>query len=211
MRSALPAVGLSRGEIFARMKALSADDIDWRHGRVPLYVFKASDEIAALGRDAFVEFFTENGLGGKRAFFGLKRMEDEIVAMGLSLFHAPEDAAGFFTTGGSESIIAAVMACRDYVRAQTGREEWRGNIVLPWSAHPAFTKAARLMDLELRRVPVAPNYRADVAAMARAIDADTMLLVGSAPCFSYGTIDGIADLGRLAQERGVWQIGRAHV
>ena len=204
MRSALPAVGLSRGEIFARMKALSADDIDWRHGRVPLYVFKASDEIAALGRDAFVEFFTENGLGGKRAFFGLKRMEDEIVAMGLSLFHAPEDAAGFFTTGGSESIIAAVMACRDYVRAQTGREEWRGNIVLPWSAHPAFTKAARLMDLELRRVPVAPNYRADVAAMARAIDADTMLLVGSAPCFSYGTIDGIADLGRLAQERGLW-------
>ncbi len=186
------------------MKALSADDVDWRRGRVPLYVFKANDEIAAIGRDAFLEFFTENGLGGKRAFFGLKRMEDEIVAMGLSLFHAPDDAAGFFTTGGSESIIAAVLACRDYVRAQTRRKDWRGNVVVPQSAHPAFTKAARLMDLELRRVPVAANYRADVTAMARAIDADTMLLVGSAPCFSYGTIDGIADLGRLAQERGLW-------
>jgi glutamate/tyrosine decarboxylase-like PLP-dependent enzyme len=131
-------------------------------------------------------------------------MEDEIVAMGLSLFHAPDDAAGFFTTGGSESIIAAVLACRDYVRTQTGRKELRGNLVVPKSAHPAFTKAARLMDLELRRVPVAANYRADVTAMARAIDADTILLVGSAPCFSYGTIDGIADLGRLAQERGLW-------
>lgn len=204
MRSALPAAGLSRAEIFARMKALSADDIDWRRGRVPLYVFKANDEIAALGRDAFLQYFTENGLGGGRAFFGLKRMEDEIVAMGLTLFHAPDDAAGFFTTGGSESIITAVMACRDYVRAQTGRGRWRGNIVLPRSAHPAFTKAARLMDLELRRVPVAADYRADVAAMARAINEDTMLLVGSAPCFSYGTIDGIADLGRLAQERGLW-------
>jgi glutamate/tyrosine decarboxylase-like PLP-dependent enzyme len=204
MRSVLPAVGISRSEIFARMKALSAGDIDWRRGRVPLYVFKANDEIAAIGRDAFLEFFTENGLGGKRAFFGLKRMEDEIVAMGLSLFHAPDDAAGFFTTGGSESIIAAVLACRDFVRAQTGRKEFRGNIVVPKSAHPAFTKAARLMDLELRRVPVAANYRADVTAMARAIDADTILLVGSAPCFSYGTIDGIADLGRLAQERGLW-------
>jgi glutamate/tyrosine decarboxylase-like PLP-dependent enzyme len=204
MRSVLPAVGISRSEIFARMKALSAGDIDWRRGRVPLYVFKANDEIAAIGRDAFLEFFTENGLGGKRAFFGLKRMEDEIVAMGLSLFHAPDDAAGFFTTGGSESIIAAVLACRDFVRTQTGRKELRGNIVVPKSAHPAFTKAARLMDLELRRVPVAANYRADVTAMARAIDADTILLVGSAPCFSYGTIDGIADLGRLAQERGLW-------
>jgi hypothetical protein len=30
------------------------------------------------------------------------------------------------------------------------------------------------------------------------------MLVGSAPCFSYGTIDPIAGLGRLAQEHGVW-------
>ena len=204
MRSVLPAVGLSRDEIFARMKVFSDGDIDWRRGRVPLYVFKANDEVAALGRDAFVEFFTENGLGGKRAFHGLKKMEDEIVAMGLSLFHAPDDAAGYFTTGGSESIIAAVKACRDWVRRQTSRLDRRGNIVLPYSAHPAFTKAASLMDLELRRVPVAANYRADVAAMARAIDAETMMLVGSAPCFSYGTIDPIAALGQLARECELW-------
>ena len=186
------------------MRALAADDIDWRRGRVPLYVFKANDDIAALGRDAFLEFFTENALGGKRAFFGLKRMEDEIVAMGLSLFHAPDEAAGFFTTGGSESIIAAVKACRDWMRSKTGRQDLRGNIVAPFSVHPALTKAARLMDLELRRIPVAPDYRADVAAMARAIDADTLLLVGSAPCFSYGTIDPIGELGELAQARGLW-------
>ena len=181
------------------MKVLSAGDVDWRRGRVPLYVFKANDEIAALGRDAFLEFFTENALGGKRAFHGLKKMEDDIVAMGLSLFHAPDDAMGFFTTGGSESIISAVMACRDYGRRRSGRADKRGNIVLPYSAHPAFTKAARLMDIELRRIPVAVNYRADVAAMARAIDPDTLMLVGSAPCFSYGTI---ADRPQLAQGCG---------
>jgi glutamate/tyrosine decarboxylase-like PLP-dependent enzyme len=204
MRRSLPAAGLSRDEIFARMKAFSANDIDWRRGRAPLYVFKANDVVAALGRDAFVEFFTENGLGGKRAFHGLKTMEDEIVAMGLSLFHAPDEAEGYFTTGGSESILVAVKACRDWLRRQTGRPDRRGNIVLPYSAHPAFTKAARLMDLELRRVPVAANYRADVNAMAGAIDAETMMLVGSAPCFSYGTIDPIAALGELAQQRGLW-------
>ena len=204
MRPTLPIVGLSRDVIFAQMKALSADDIDWRSGRVPLYVFKANDEVATLGRDAFMEFFTENALGGKRAFHGLKRMEDEVVAMGLSLFHAPDDAAGFFTTGGSESIIGAVKACRDYVRIATRREDARGNIVLPYSAHPAFTKAARLMDLELRRIPVSGNHRADVPAMAHAIDSETIMLVGSAPCFSYGTIDPIAALGEVARERGLW-------
>jgi glutamate/tyrosine decarboxylase-like PLP-dependent enzyme len=143
--------------------------------------------------------------------------------MGLSLFHAPDDGAGFFTTGGSESIISAVLACRDYGRAashpataatsgmasgppkrQSAGAGTCGNIVLPYSAHPAFSKAARLMDIELRRIPVGPDYRADVTAMAHAIDADTMMLVGSAPCFSYGTIDPIAGLGRLAQERGLW-------
>jgi len=186
------------------MKAFSARDIDWRRGRSPLYVFKANDQIAALGRDAFLEFFTENALGGKRAFFGLKKMEDEIVAIGLSLFHAPEGGAGFFTTGGSESIIAAVKACRDFVRSQSRRADRRGNIVAPYSVHPAFTKAARLMDLELRRIALARDNRADVAAMARAIDADTLLIVGSAPCFSYGTIDPIADLGRLALQHGLW-------
>jgi len=75
---------------------------------------------------------------------------------------------------------------------------------LPYSAHPAFTKAARLMDLTLRRIPVADNYRADVAAMADAVDDDTMMLVGSAPCFSYGTIDPIEALSDLARERGLW-------
>jgi sphinganine-1-phosphate aldolase len=204
MRDALPAVGLARDEIFARMEAYAAGDVDWRRGRVPLYVFKASDDIAALGRDAFVRFFTENGLGAKRAFHGLKRMEDEVVAMGLSLFHAPDDAAGYFTTGGSESIIAAVKACRDSVRAETGNPHRRGNLVVPYSAHPAFTKAARLMDLEIRRIPVAADYRADVARMAAAIDAETLMIVGSAPCFPYGTIDPIGALSALALERRMW-------
>src|SRR5512135_2179756 len=101
MRSALPTVGLGRDAIFEQMAVYSADDVDWRHGRVPLYVFKANDEVTAIGRDAFVQFFAENGLGGKRAFHGLKRMEDDIVSIGLSLFHAPDDGAGYLTTGES--------------------------------------------------------------------------------------------------------------
>src|SRR5512138_1716586 len=100
----LPPTGLPRDEIFRRMHEMSAGDIDWRRGRTPLYVFKANDDVAAIGRDAFMEFFTENGLGGKRAFHGLKRMEDDVVAIGLALMRAPHGAAGYFTTGGSESI-----------------------------------------------------------------------------------------------------------
>jgi glutamate/tyrosine decarboxylase-like PLP-dependent enzyme len=204
MRKTLPEAGIERKAIFERMAEMSAQDIDWRRGRAPLYVFKGDEQASAIGRDAFLEFFDENGLGARRAFAGLKKMEEEVLEIGLSLFHAPADAVAYFTTGGSESIIAAVKACRDHVRKRDGEARRSGNLVLPYSAHPAFTKAAMLMDLETRRVPVGGDYRADVTAMEQAIDDETIMLVGSAPCFPYGTIDPIADLGRLAQRRNVW-------
>lgn len=204
MRKSLPTTGLARDAIFAQLDAMAARNADWRRGRVPLYVFKGNDEAADIGRDAFLQFFNENGLGGKRAFPGLKKMEDDVIGIGLTLFAAPDEAVGYFTTGGSESIIVAVKACRDFVRNRSGNPRRRGNLVMPYSAHPAFTKAAMLMDLTTRRVPVGSDYRADVAAMEQAIDDDTLMLVGSAPCFPYGTIDPIEGLSRIAQRRNVW-------
>jgi len=204
MRTTLPEKGRSRGDVLAQMRALKAGDADWQHGRVPLFVFKATDELSEVGRDAFMEFFTENALGGKRAFPSVKKMEDAVVDMALSLFHAPEDAVGFMSTGGTESIIQAVQTCRDWNRKRRGDAKHRGNIVAAHSVHPAFDKGAKLMDLEVRRVPVGADFRADPAAMEAAIDADTIMLVGSAPCFPYGVIDPIADLAAVARRRDVW-------
>jgi glutamate/tyrosine decarboxylase-like PLP-dependent enzyme len=167
-------------------------------------MFKATDDVLAVGGDAFMEFFNENTLGARRAFGSVRQMEEEVVAMGLSVFHAPSSGVGFMTTGGSESIVLAVKACRNWVRRKSGRSDHRGNIVAPYSVHPSFSKAAQLMDIELRRISLADNYRADVMAMARAMDRNTIMLVGSAPCFSYGTFDPIVELAALAKERDVW-------
>ena len=204
MRQAFPRQGRPRDVVLADLTAAKSGDADWRGGRVPLYVFKATDAAYDLGRDAFFEYFAENALGGKRAFPSVKRMEDEVVAMALSLFNAPADAQGFMTTGGTESIIQAVQTCRDWSRARRRDQAHRGSIVAAETAHPAFDKAARLMDLTVRRVPVGADLRADVAAMAAASDADTIMLVGSAPCFPYGVVDPIAELGALALARGLW-------
>jgi len=199
-----PESGRPRAAILGDLEAMKAGDADWRHGRVPLYVFKSTDAVAEIGREAFNAYFTENALGAKRAFSSLKRMEDEVVAMALDLFRAGPGAVGNMTTGGSESILMAVKAARDYARKQRGDKSHRGNLVLPASAHPAFNKAAMLMDLEVRRVPVGSDFRADAAAMAATADADTIMMVGSAPCFPYGVIDPIEDLGRVAEAKGLW-------
>jgi len=47
------------------------------------------------------------------------------------------------------------------------------------------------------------SYVADVAAMARAITDDTILLVGSAPSYAHGVVDPIPEIGRLAQAHGL--------
>lgn len=204
MHLKFPQAGSKRVEVEAALAAMAEGDADWRGGRVPLFVFGAGQEVSDVGRAAFNAYFTENALGGSRAFPSVKRMEQEVVAMGLDLFHGPASAAGFMTTGGTESIVLAVQAARDWARARRGDPSARGNLVLPMTAHPAFDKAARLMDLEVRRVGLRADLRADPAAIEAALDTETIMAVGSAPCFPYGVVDPIPELGEMAARRGVW-------
>jgi len=204
MRVSFPAKGRGREEILTEMRAMKRGDADWQHGRTPLYVFKATQDVYEMGRDAFFEFFTENALGARRAFTSVKRMEDEVVQAALDLLHAPAEATGFMTTGGTESIIQAVQACRDWNRARRKDPTHRGNIVASESAHPAFNKAAKLMDLTVRRAPTRADLRADVAGLEAMVDKDTIMIVGSAPSFPHGVIDPIAELGALAKKRDLW-------
>lgn len=202
-RTRLRQQGIGWQGIEALMDEMAAGDERWREGRVPLYVFKATDAAYEVGRSAFFKFFGENALGGKRAFPSVGRMEREVVEMALDLFAAPEDAGGGMTTGGTESVFLAVRACRAWAREAKGRRTGF-NIVAAASAHPAFDKAGDSMDLEVRRVPLRADFRADPDAMAAAADDDTIMLVGSAPCFPHGVIDPIAELGEAALRIGVW-------
>jgi len=203
MRKSLPKMGQDWERLDAVMTKMAEGDISWRQGRTPLYVYYADERVYEVSKKAFVKFFSENAIGGKSAFFSIKRMEDEVVEMGLGLLQAPEEGCGNMTSGGTESIFLAVKTCRDWTRDHRPRV-LKPNIVAPYSAHPAFDKSARIMDLEVRRVPARENFRADIEAMAAAIDDQTMMIVGSAPCFPYGVFDPMADMGRLAEERGIW-------
>lgn len=199
-----PATGTAADAVAGALGAMARDDADWRGGRVPLFVFGATEDVARVGREAFNAYFTENALGGRRAFASLLRMEQEVLAMCRDLFHGPQTATGTMTSGGTESIVLAVKNCRDWQRRLRGDPVHRGNLVLPSTAHPAFEKAASLMDLPIRRVPAAADLRADPAAMAAAIDADTIMIAGSVPCFPYGVIDPLPALSDLAVARDVW-------
>lgn len=199
----MPEKGSSWEEVREALVHAGRDDVDWRDARTAVYVFNPGEDVMQVAKDAYALYQSENGLGLTGAFPSLKEMEDDVVSMGLHLLHAEKGACGNLTSGGTESIVLAVKACRDQA-ASEGRDVAGGRIVVPRSAHPAFDKAARYLGLEVVRIPVAKDFTADVDAMADAIDAKTLMLVGSAPCFPYGVVDPIPELGTLAEARGVW-------
>ena len=201
MTAALPAHGQSWEMLEARMREMAKGDVKWREGRTGLYIFNAGEEVERVQKAAYAMFSAENGLG-PAAFPSIAQMEREVVAFGLSLLNAPEGAAGAMTSGGTDSIVMAIKAARDHARAKRAMTGAL-NIVIPASAHPAFDKACMLMDIEVRRVPVR-DFLADVAAMEAAMDASTLMLAGSAPCFPFGLIDPIEALSELALRKGVW-------
>lgn len=200
VRAHLPEQGQPWADIERQLQARAAHDVNWRDGKSAVYVFNAGEDVGAVKRAAYAMFSEENGLG-PAAFPSLAQMEREVVDFGLGLLNAPEGAAGAMTSGGTDSIVMAMRAARGFARAQGRGEPF--NIVTPYSAHPAFDKGAMLMDIEVRRTPL-KDFLADPAAIETAMDERTIMIVGSAPCFPYGLIDPIEDLGALAARKNAW-------
>ena len=198
----MPNSGTAWEQLKTEMLERGQGDAKWREGKTAVYVFNAGEDVAQVQKEAYTMYMSENGLG-PLAFPSLKQMEEEVVGMGLYLLHGPEGSTGTITSGGTDSITMAIKAARDYARSQ-GKPSDNLNMVLPWSAHPAFDKASKLMAIAVRRIPLGTDLLADVPAMAAACDDNTMLMAGSAPNFPYGLIDDIPSLGALAEERALW-------
>jgi glutamate/tyrosine decarboxylase-like PLP-dependent enzyme len=198
----MPESGSSWEELKLEMLERGSGDAKWRDGKTAVYVFNAGEDVAQVQKEAYTLYMSENGLG-PLAFPSLKKMEEEVVGMGLWLLHGDEESVGNITSGGTDSITMAVKAARDYALANRPISG-QPNLVVPFSAHPAFDKACKMMSLELRRVPVRSDWLADADAMAQAADDNTIMFAGSAPSFPYGLIDPIVELGDMAAEKGIW-------
>ena len=194
----LPAHGWSTAETLERLEALRRDDVRWKDGRVFSLAYYASAEAHELATEAYRRFSGENALNVD-AFPSLRTMQSDVLSIVAGWLGAPASARGFFSSGGTESILMAVKAARDQFR----HDKTRPNVVLPTSAHAAFEKAGAYFGVEMRRVPVRDDWRADAAAMARAVDDQTVMLVASAPQYPQGVVDPVGEVAAVALERRV--------
>jgi len=201
----LPEHGRPREEILAQLTEMArGEDAAWETGKCSGTMYCGDHEHYDFLNEAFGLFSHVNTLQRDLCPSATK-FEGEILAMALDLFHADAvtdgDPVGLLTTGGTGSILHAMLAYREYGTQHRGIT--RPNVVKPESAHPAFSKACHLLGMELRIAPVnLHTMQVDVAAAAALVDDQTVCLIGSASNYGWGTIDPIAELGELALQSG---------
>jgi sphinganine-1-phosphate aldolase len=200
--------GLGADAVLAQLAAAArAEDEVWADGRCSGTIYCGDRAIYDLIAEAFGRFSYVNALQ-RDMCPSQTRFEAEIIAMTLDLLHAGAarergaDPGGVIGSGGSESILAAIYAHREWGRAERGVTA--PEMILPDTAHVAFEKGAHYFGVHVVQAPTDPRTtQVDVDFVRRAINPNTILLVGSAGNYPYGTIDPIAALSDLAVERGL--------
>lgn len=207
---AFPEKGRPQAEILRELRQIAGEeDRSWETGQCSGTMYCGDREHYAFLNQVFSLYSHVNALQ-RDICPSATRFEGEIAAMVLDLMHGEAargegpDArpCGSVTSGGTESILTAVLMYRDKYRAERGIRA--PELVLPVTAHPAFEKAAHLFGVEVVRAPCDPETTlVDVGRVRELITDDTIALVGSAGNYPYGTIDPIGELSELALERGV--------
>jgi sphinganine-1-phosphate aldolase len=188
--------------VLAELQSRKSNDVDWRSGRTSMYVQFGGDDVLDIARRAVNLYFSENA-HGVAAFPSVQRLQTEVIESLLDLLNAGMQGDGCLTASGSESIFLALKTARDWARARRP-DLGVAKIIVPISAHPAFDKAGGILGIEVVRVPLRDDYRADADLMRRSICPRTIALAGSAPQFGHGVIDPITDLARVAVEHNLW-------
>ena len=206
----LPLTGRSREEVLKELQALQAqEEARWREGKVSGAVYNGDEGHIDFLNRVYSLHSQSNPLHAD-LWPSATKFEAEVIAMTASMLGAEAANAGrpaaahicgSMSSGGTESIMLAIKTYRDWACEKKGIT--KPEMVAPSSAHPAFDKAAHYFGVKLVRVPVGPDYRADVAATKKAVNRNTIVIIGSAPGFPHGVIDPIAELSELARRKRI--------
>ncbi|RJQ74398.1 MAG: aspartate aminotransferase family protein [Desulfobacteraceae bacterium] len=202
---AFPEEGWSREELLGQLGTMAEDeDAYWKTGKCSGTMYGGDSEIYELIGQTFRRYSHVNALQ-RDMCPSQTRFESEIIAMTLDMLNGravherdpAKMACGVITSGGTESILSALLAHRDKFREE--RHITAPEMILPDTAHPAFRKGAHYFGIKVVHAPSDPQTtQVNLDFVTDHINANTILLVGSAGNYPYGTIDPIAQLSELA-------------
>jgi len=107
-------------------------------------------------------------------------------------------ASGHILTGGTEANTLALWTARKLSRKKNCE------VIVPASAHYSFDKAADLLGLKIVRAGLNSRFQVDVEAVKKAINSNTIAIVGIAGTTGLGVVDPISELSDIAVEKGLY-------
>ena len=201
----IPEKGRDKNDLLEELSSMAAEENQrWQNGRVSGTFYHAGEAHLAFLNQVFSRFSHMNTIQFDLCP-SMFKMESEIISMTAKMLHGdavsvvnPKDTVcGTLTSGGTESILMAMKAYRDWAKAE--KKIQKPEIIMPHTAHPAFDKSGEYFGIRMVHVPVSgPDFRVDPAAVAERITANTAAIVGSAGNYPYGLIDPLEALSDIA-------------
>ena len=194
----IPTKGMKSGTVKEKIEAaLKREKDNFRDHKVhgTLY-YNDKKDVVNLVKDVCKDFLYHNPLHYD-SFPTATQMEAEVINMTANLYHGGKTACGITTSGGTESILMAILTYRDWARDTKGIKT--PELVAPASAHVAFEKACHYFGIKYVTIDV--NPKTGLPAMGdikAAINKNTIALVASCPSFPYGAVDDVRRFANLA-------------
>ncbi len=185
--------GLAQKVVLDELESRLKKDFTFDSGRI---IGSMCSSPHSFARKVYSRFLEKN-LGDSGLFSGVVELEKESVGMIGALFSNPK-ASGHIVTGGTEANTLALWAAKKISKKK------QGEIIVPISAHCSFDKAADLLGLKIVKVRLNRRFQVNVEAVKKAINPNTVAIVGVAGTTGLGIVDPISDLSEIALEKDLY-------
>jgi sphinganine-1-phosphate aldolase len=127
---------------------------------------------------------------------GVRQMEAELLSFFSNALHADKDSASLATTGGTESILVALLSLREYAKQKKGITQ--PEMLITESAHAAFFKACFYFQIKAIKIPLDPKtYTTDLRKLKKLITSNTVGVVCSGGNYPHGLVDDIEGVSKI--------------
>ena len=168
-----------------------------------LQFYYQSDELHRL-HNAVFDLYADSNMLHVDHFLAARKIEAELCRQITTLYNGDEEACALHTSGGTESIIMAIVAYRNRYQE---KHHWAGacpEIIMTKNAHPAFNKAAHYFDMRIRYCPVVEKtQKMNVRKLKGLINSRTVVVVASAPQYPHGVFDPVEEIAEVTRKYGV--------
>jgi tyrosine decarboxylase/aspartate 1-decarboxylase len=184
--------GLPQRSVLKELESRLSRDFTYSSGRIIGSMCACPHPLATKVYTSFLD----RNLGDSGLSPSLVNLEKETIHILGTLLSNPK-ASGHVVTGGTEANTLALWAAKKLSKKR------HCEVIVPASAHYSFDKAADLLCLKIVKVGLNSEFQVDLEAVEKAVNSNTIAIVGVAGTTGLGVVDPISGLSEIALKKDI--------